>query len=171
MVDVSFVLRNKAVRAGAAQWLDELPALVAGLEQEWSIRVGRPYGDATEAFVAEAVLEDGTPAALKLVDPDGLLAEAEYDLGILMREDPIELLDDCDPRARARWLAARTGLDVEAIWEWGSSSGCPPGCCAPRSACSRWDTRCSPSPRCSPRREELLSRRAARRATRAARCR
>ena len=24
----------------------------------------------------------------KLVDPDGLLAEAEYDLGILMREDP-----------------------------------------------------------------------------------
>ena len=28
----------------------------------------------------------------KLVDPDGLLAEAEYDLGVLMREDPVELL-------------------------------------------------------------------------------
>ena len=67
MVDVSFVLRNKAVRAGAAQWLDELPALVASLEQEWSIRVGRPFADATEAFVAEAVLEDGSPAASKLV--------------------------------------------------------------------------------------------------------
>jgi hypothetical protein len=24
----------------------------------------------------------------KLVDPDGLLAEPEYDLGIVMREDP-----------------------------------------------------------------------------------
>ena len=54
----------------------------------------------------------------KLVDPDGLLAEAEYDLGILMREDPVELLDG-DPHERARWLADRTGLDPTAIWEWG----------------------------------------------------
>jgi streptomycin 6-kinase len=54
----------------------------------------------------------------KLIDPDGLLAEAEYDLGIIMREDPAELLYG-DPRERARWLAIRTGLDVEAIWEWG----------------------------------------------------
>ena len=54
----------------------------------------------------------------KLVDPDGLLAEPEYDLGIIMREDPVELLDG-DPYARARWLAARTGLDPVAIWEWG----------------------------------------------------
>jgi streptomycin 6-kinase len=54
----------------------------------------------------------------KLVDPDGLVAEPEYDLGILMREDPVELLEG-DPRARSRWLAARTGLDEVAIWEWG----------------------------------------------------
>jgi streptomycin 6-kinase len=58
----------------------------------------------------------------KLVDPDGLLAEAEYDLGILMREDPLELLEgDTRQRAhgRARWLASRCGLDATAIWEWG----------------------------------------------------
>ena len=54
----------------------------------------------------------------KLVDPDGLLAEPEYDLGILMREDPVELMAG-DPRDRARLLAARTGLDARAIWEWG----------------------------------------------------
>jgi streptomycin 6-kinase len=54
----------------------------------------------------------------KLVDPDGLLAEPEYDLGIVMREDPLELLDG-DPFDRARRLARRTGLDVTAIWEWG----------------------------------------------------
>ena len=53
----------------------------------------------------------------KLVDPDGLFADAEYDLGVLMREDPEELAGD--GRERARWLAARTGLDAEAIWEWG----------------------------------------------------
>lgn len=54
----------------------------------------------------------------KLVDPDGLLAEPEYDLGVLMREDPVELMTG-DPYDRARWLARRTGLDAHAIWEWG----------------------------------------------------
>jgi streptomycin 6-kinase len=53
-----------------------------------------------------------------LVDPDGLLAEPEYDLGVIMREDPVELLRG-DPQRRARWLAARTGLSAAAIWEWG----------------------------------------------------
>lgn len=57
---------------------------------------------------------DGT--SVKLVDPDGLRCEPEYDLGVLMREDPdtpVALWD------RAVWLAERTGLDVTAIWEWG----------------------------------------------------
>ena len=53
-----------------------------------------------------------------LVDPDGLLAEPEYDLGVIMREDPVELLRG-DPQDRARRLARRTGLDATAIWEWG----------------------------------------------------
>ena len=264
MVEIPVVVRNKAVAVGALEWLAELPALVAELEGEWCFGAGRPFSDATEAFVAEATLDDGTPAVLKLliprtteaaaneikvlrlaggegcvrllrsdasrgalllerlgrslyelgfrigrrheilcataarvwrpapdcglptgaekgrrlarfiatvweaparpcseravdhalrcaerridahdderavlvhgdvhqwnaleaddgfrlVDPDGLLAEAEYDLGILMREDPLELLDG-DPYERTRWLAARTGLDATAIWEWG----------------------------------------------------
>ncbi len=260
------VARNKALAAGAGAWIRELPGLVAGLERDWSITVGRPDDGGTEAFVAEATLGDGTPAVLKLhiprageqarneitvlrlaggegcarllradpargalllerlgrplhalalpitrrheilcaaaekvwrpaagcglptgadkgrwlagfiaatweelgrpcseravghalacaaertcahdderavlvhgdvhqwnaleaddggfrlVDPDGLLAEAEYDLGILMREDPVELLHG-DPHQRARWLAARCGLDVTAIWQWGA---------------------------------------------------
>jgi streptomycin 6-kinase len=262
---VPAVVRNKALAAGAGQWIRDLPELVAGLERDWSITVGRRYDGATEAFVAEATLGDGTPAVLKLhiprageqasneitvlrlaggegcarllradaargalllerlgrslyelslpiarrheilcsaaakvwrpaagcglptgadkgrwladfitrtweelgrpcseraitcalacaaqrvdahdderavlvhgdvhqwnalqaggggfrlVDPDGLLAEAEYDLGVLMREDPVELLNG-DPHQRARWLAARCGLDATAIWQWG----------------------------------------------------
>lgn len=55
---------------------------------------------------------------VKLIDPDGLLAEAEYDLSVLMREDPEDLLTG-DPGERARWLARRTHLDANAIWEWG----------------------------------------------------
>jgi streptomycin 6-kinase len=56
----------------------------------------------------------------KLIDPDGLHAEAEYDLGVMLRGDPVELIQG-DPTARARWLAARTGLDPVAAWEWGAA--------------------------------------------------
>jgi streptomycin 6-kinase len=51
----------------------------------------------------------------KLIDPDGLLAEPEYDLGVIIRQDPV---DPTDPRASARGLAQRTGLDETATWEW-----------------------------------------------------
>ena len=67
------------------------------------------HGDVHQWNALEAA--DG----FKLIDPDGLLAQAEYDLGIIMREDPLE----GDPRERARWLANRMGLDETAIWEWG----------------------------------------------------
>jgi streptomycin 6-kinase len=258
------VVRRKAQVAGADQWLADLPDLVADLEHEWGITVGRPYRDATEAFVARAVTDGGEQVVLKvlvprgdavavheitvlrlvdgqgcvrllradpergalllerlgrsmhdlalpvgrrqellcslasqvwrsapdcglptgadkgrwlidfitrlwteldepcseravehavaaatrrvaghdderavlvhgdvhewnalesgggfaLVDPDGLLADAAYDLGILMRENPVELMGG-DPRDRAHWLAARTGQDPTAIWDWG----------------------------------------------------
>ena len=56
----------------------------------------------------------------KLVDPDGLLAEAEYDLGVLMREDSLDLMDG-DPQERARMLAARCHKDGTAVWEWGGA--------------------------------------------------
>jgi len=264
MPDVPAVVRNRTEALGASGWLEALPELLEEVEDAWSLRVGAPFGEATEAYVAEAVLEDGTPAVLKLllprdndatryevavlqrcagegcatllrcdvargalllerlgpslhdlgipvelrheilcdtasavwrpandldltigaekaqmlarwivawweelgrpcerravdhalasaerrraahdpsravlvhgdvhewnalsagdgfklVDPDGLLAEPEYDLGIIMREDPLELLQG-DPWTRAELLAARTGLDADAIWEWG----------------------------------------------------
>jgi len=264
VIQVPEVVRQKAFAVGADAWLDDLPQLVARMELEWGIAAGAAYGDSTEAYVAEAICEDGTPAVLKLlvprsgdaaeneitvlrltdgegcvrllrhdagrgalllerlgrslyelglpirrrheilcstatrvwrpapdcglptgaekgrwladfitatweeldhpcseravdhaltcagrrvaahrderavlvhgdvhewnaleadggfklVDPDGLLAEPEYDLGIIMREDPLDLLNG-DPHERARWLAAHTGLDPTAIWEWG----------------------------------------------------
>jgi streptomycin 6-kinase len=77
------------------------------------------HGDVHEWNVLEVPPGDHQRDEFKLVDPDGLLAEAEYDLGILMREDPVELRDG-DPWARARWLARRCGLDATAIWEWGA---------------------------------------------------
>lgn len=60
----------------------------------------------------------GTGNQFKLVDPDGLIAEPEYDLGIIMPEDPSELMAG-HPDERAHRLAARSGLDAVAIREWG----------------------------------------------------
>src|SRR5262249_61796226 len=83
-----------ATRRGDAH-RDETAVLVHGDVHQWN------------------ALESGR--GFKLVDPDGLLAEPEYDLGIIMREDPL----DGDLRERARRLGHRTGLDPDAIWEWG----------------------------------------------------
>jgi streptomycin 6-kinase len=77
---------------------DERAVLVHGDVHEWNTLVA--------------------PGGFKLIDPDGLLAEAEYDLGVMMREDPRELLQG-DPVERARWLARRCELDPRAVWEWG----------------------------------------------------
>jgi streptomycin 6-kinase len=78
------VVRNKALAAGATRWLDDLPSLVAALSQEWSIGVGAPYPDATEALVAEATLDDGTPAVLKLCVPRATEA-ARHEITVLRR--------------------------------------------------------------------------------------
>ena len=93
---VEYALSCAARRAAAHD--DERAMLLHGDVHEWN------------------TLEAGD--GFKLVDPDGLLAEPEYDLGVMMREDPVELLDG-DPRERARWLARRCGLDAVAVWEWG----------------------------------------------------
>lgn len=71
MIDIPTVVRNKAIAADAGAWLDQLPELVKQIESEWRLVVGRPFSDATEAFVAEARLADGSSGVLKLIVPRG----------------------------------------------------------------------------------------------------
>ncbi|MEV6843045.1 aminoglycoside phosphotransferase family protein [Actinoplanes sp. NPDC051411] len=118
---------------------DRAARTAESIERRWE-RLGRPCRAATvrQAVAAarsrqaahdprRAVLVHGdvhqwnalrSENGFKLVDPDGAVAEPELDLGVLMREDPVELLAG-DPWDRARFLAARTGTDPRAIWEWG----------------------------------------------------
>ncbi|MEV4351349.1 aminoglycoside phosphotransferase family protein [Actinoplanes sp. NPDC049596] len=112
-------------------------ALAAGITRRWEA-LGRPCSRAAveQALSAAASrARNGGSAVLchgdvhqwnalwsgsgyKLIDPDGVRAEPELDLGALMREDPVELMTG-DPYDRARLLADRTGTDATAIWEWG----------------------------------------------------
>jgi streptomycin 6-kinase len=68
-------------------------------------------------------LEDPSAAGrFRLVDPDGLFAEPEYDLAIPMREYDDELLAGDAlhlGRERSGFLARQSGLDERKIWEWG----------------------------------------------------
>ncbi|HEX6788230.1 MAG TPA: aminoglycoside phosphotransferase family protein [Gaiellaceae bacterium] len=116
--------------AAKAQWLidfittmwEELDRPCSERAVDYAVACAERRGDAHRDEAARLVhgdvhqwnaLEAGD--GFKLVDPDGLLAEPEYDLGIIMREDPLE----GDLHERARWLAHVTGLDADAIWEWG----------------------------------------------------
>lgn len=84
MRDVPAIVRARAEAVGALVWLDGLDALIGDLERDWSISVGHPYGDATEAFVADAVLDDGTPAVVKLLVPRDDAA-ARHEAAVLER--------------------------------------------------------------------------------------
>lgn len=76
------------------------------------------HGDAHSNNVLQV---PGESTRFKLIDPDGVIAEPACDLGVLMREWPDELL--VNPvkvgRERCELLAELTGVDPNAIWEWG----------------------------------------------------
>lgn len=59
--------------------------------------------------------------SFKFIDPDGIIAEPAYDLGVLMREwveelgaDPVRLGNE-----RCKYLSHLTGVDTDTIWRWG----------------------------------------------------
>jgi streptomycin 6-kinase len=70
------------------------------------------HGDVHDMNALQAA--DGS---FKLIDPGGLRAERACDLGTIVRCNPGT---GDDLRARADRLAARTGVDATAIWEWGT---------------------------------------------------
>ena len=67
-------------------------------------------------------LQDPNTRGYKFVDPDGLFIERAHDLSISMREWSAELLAG-DPvaqgRQRCALLSRLTGVEAEAIWQWG----------------------------------------------------
>lgn len=138
---VAMRLWRPAPDTGLRTGAEKAHALARYVEGAWD-RLGRPCAEAAvaQALAAaerraaahddeRAVLLHGDvhqwntlragPDEWKLVDPDGVVGEPEGDLGVLMREDPVELIQG-DPRGRAHWLGARTGTDPVAVWEWGN---------------------------------------------------
>lgn len=51
------------------RWLAALPAMVAGYEQRWQVRTGRPFGTGTSSWVAPGVTTDGRAVIMKIAWP------------------------------------------------------------------------------------------------------
>ncbi len=146
MVEVSDVVRNRAVAEGQAPWLDGLVDLVRELEHDWAIAVGRSFDEGTEAFVAEAKLADGTPAILKVLVPrrTGALDDHEATVlrladgggcPILYRHDPARgalLMERLGPSLFALKLPYEQRLPIQCdaasrIWRPAPDAGLPTG--------------------------------------------
>jgi streptomycin 6-kinase len=65
----------------------------------------------------------GAESGYVFADPEPLLAEPAYDLGVVIRGWPEELSTEADPagvlRGYCRRLEEITGVPAQAIWEWG----------------------------------------------------
>lgn len=59
-------------------WLANLPQHILEIERRWALRVGHPFRNGTEAFVANARTADGQNVVLKMVIPASILPIARY---------------------------------------------------------------------------------------------
>ncbi len=73
------------VKAGCGgpgyEWLEKLPALIGGLEDQWSVSVGEPFPGIEFNFVAPAIDRDGKGVVIKIAppwDPVEIHGEAAY---------------------------------------------------------------------------------------------
>ena len=102
-------------------WLALLPELVAGLEREWGIVIGRGLSGGSASYVARARCADGSAAVIKIAVPDDgwteQVATLERADGAgyvrLLRSDPIRravLLEDLGPSLAAGGRSAQDQL-------------------------------------------------------------
>ena len=81
------------------------------------------HGDAAAGNAVQVLApRAGAESGFVFVDPDGFLGDPTYDLGVVLRDWCPELLAGDAPSVAHRYcrqMAARTGMDAAAIWEWG----------------------------------------------------
>lgn len=82
------------------------------------------HGDAAPSNALQVLTpRDGAEAGFVFVDPDGFLGDPAYDLGVALRDWNAELSVSKEPRCLAqhycRVLAAGSGVNANAIWQWG----------------------------------------------------
>lgn len=82
------------------------------------------HGDAAAANALRVLTpREGAETGFVFVDPDGFIGDPAYDLGVALRDWCPQLLASNDPlslaRRYCRLLADGSGVDEQAIWDWG----------------------------------------------------
>ncbi|MGI8885445.1 MAG: aminoglycoside phosphotransferase family protein [Gaiellaceae bacterium] len=77
-------LSHLRAEPGGVAWLAQLPELVRGCADAWSLRVGEPYAYAFVSLALRAELPDGTPVVLKIGFPH---RESEHESDALAHYD------------------------------------------------------------------------------------
>ena len=77
------------------------------------------HGDPHPGNILQTLNDD--PVSFKFIDPDGIIGEPGYDLGVRMREGIDEFEDFPIEKAKERisLLFKETGIDIQSIWGWG----------------------------------------------------
>jgi streptomycin 6-kinase len=106
--------RAQSSGPAAMRWVRELRGIVAGLERDWRIRVGRALDGGSEAFVAQAVTQRGELAILKVRMPhdDAFVHEVNVLAAAAGRGYPRLLKRD---DARSAILIERLGPSLESL--------------------------------------------------------
>lgn len=107
---------------GGAEWLSELPGLIAGCARDWGLTLAAPFEPAAISWVVPARLPDGTSAVLKVNFPE---PESEHEADALrwwdgdgavrlLASDPARralLIARCEPGAQLRHLPGETAAN------------------------------------------------------------
>ncbi|HVE56802.1 MAG TPA: aminoglycoside phosphotransferase family protein, partial [Pyrinomonadaceae bacterium] len=63
-------LMTESHGAKGTHWLAELPAIIGEIEENWSLKTGKPFENLSYHFVAPCQLADGGAAVLKIGFPE-----------------------------------------------------------------------------------------------------
>ncbi len=79
-IEVPERVQHKARALGPAglEWMANLPRIVAEIEREWQIEIGRELIGGSGGYVLEVVTAEGADAVLKLSIPDGLAGHSPW---------------------------------------------------------------------------------------------
>ena len=115
MFNIPPVLRRKAEVEGVSWWIDEVPAVAAALEENWSITIAEPLDGGTESMVFDAVTNAGASVVLKLILPrDGAAVANEITALQLAGGDGCALLLRSD-ESKGALLLERLGLSLHEL--------------------------------------------------------
>jgi streptomycin 6-kinase len=116
VIEVPERLRWWRDRAGGAAWLESLPRLAEECAEQWSLRLGNPFGQGHVSFTMPVRLADGNQAVLKLNFPE---EESAHEADALLHwrgEGAVQLLE-VDRKRNA--LLVEYAEPGTSLWEVG----------------------------------------------------